>query len=90
MPRKAAVLLLRPIVQTISTAAVTIVPSTNLSPIGGLYANQHWQRSKVFFFGQRSAPPRNSQTRARLLCVVFVSFCLLLIAAVARTYVLSE
>ena len=39
MPRKAAVLLLRPIVQTISTAAVTIVPSTNLS-LGAILADR--------------------------------------------------
>ena len=39
MPRKAAVLLLRPIVQTISTAAVTIVPSTNLS-LGAISADR--------------------------------------------------
>ena len=39
MPRKAAALLLRPIWQTISTAAVTIVPFINLS-LGAILADR--------------------------------------------------
>ena len=39
MPRKAAALLLRPIVQTILTAAVTIVPFINLS-LGAILADR--------------------------------------------------
>ena len=39
MPRKAAALLLRPMVQTISTAAVTIVPFPNLS-LGAILADR--------------------------------------------------
>jgi hypothetical protein len=49
MPRKAAALLLRPMVQTISTAAVTTVPFTNLS-LGAILADRGCMPTIEVFF----------------------------------------
>jgi hypothetical protein len=59
MPRKAAALLLRPMVPTISTAAVTIVPFTNLS-LGAILADRGVVCQPARSHANKPAEPRPS------------------------------